>query len=61
MQSLQQKIASMQGQFEDLQNMAAQVQGSDTRLFSYSSQLLSKYDAIKTLARVSATSTFASF
>ncbi|XP_025103982.1 nesprin-1-like isoform X4 [Pomacea canaliculata] len=49
--SLQQKIASMQGQFEDLQNMAAQVQGSDTRLSSYGSQLLSKYDAIKTLAR----------
>lgn len=52
-QALQQQIASKQGQFDELQSMAAQVQGSDARLNNYSSQLVSKYEALKNTARVS--------
>nr|KAG5692778.1 hypothetical protein BaRGS_009394 [Batillaria attramentaria] len=48
---LQQQIAGKQGQFDELQNMAAQVQGSDVRLSNYSSQLISKYEAVKNMAR----------
>ena len=53
LQALQQQIASKQGQFDELQSMAAQVQGSDARLNNYSSQLISKYEAVKNTARVS--------
>ncbi|XP_076442566.1 muscle-specific protein 300 kDa-like isoform X3 [Babylonia areolata] len=49
--NLQQEIISKQGQFDELQNMAAQVQGSDVRLNNYSSQLISKYEGLKNTAR----------
>ncbi|KAK7104412.1 hypothetical protein V1264_019133 [Littorina saxatilis] len=49
--SLQQEIASKQGQFDELHSMASQVHGSDARLSNYSSQLVSKYEALKGTAR----------
>ncbi|KAK0046935.1 nesprin-1, partial [Biomphalaria pfeifferi] len=48
---LQKEILSKQDQINNLQNMAAQVQTSDPRLASYSTQLATKYEALKNLAR----------
>ncbi|XP_035824390.1 nesprin-1 [Aplysia californica] len=49
--SLQQDISSKQDQFTDLQNMAAQVQSTDTRLANYSTQLGTRYETLKSLAK----------
>ncbi|GFO48198.1 nesprin-1, partial [Plakobranchus ocellatus] len=49
--SLQKDINSRQEQFSDLQNMAAQVQNSDSRLANHSIQLGTKYESLKNLAR----------
>ncbi|CAL1544282.1 unnamed protein product [Lymnaea stagnalis] len=49
--ALQREIKSKQEQFNELQNMAAQVQSSDTRLASYSIQLGTKYESLKNLAK----------
>ncbi|KAL8590280.1 hypothetical protein ACOMHN_006396 [Nucella lapillus] len=50
-ESVQQQITSKQSQFDDLQTMVAQVQGSDTRLHNYNSQLMSRYEAVKNTAK----------
>ncbi|KAH9507324.1 hypothetical protein Btru_056910, partial [Bulinus truncatus] len=49
--ALQKEIASKQDQFNNLQNMAAQVQTTDPRLASYSTQLATKYETLKNLAK----------
>uniref|UniRef100_A0A2C9KCB0 Calponin-homology (CH) domain-containing protein n=1 Tax=Biomphalaria glabrata TaxID=6526 RepID=A0A2C9KCB0_BIOGL len=49
--ALQKEILSKQDQINNLQNMAAQVQTSDPRLASYSTQLATKYETLKNLAR----------
>ncbi|KAL5008450.1 hypothetical protein ScPMuIL_014031 [Solemya velum] len=45
--ALQQEVCSMQSHFDGLQNMGAQVQGADTRLINYSTQLNTRYEAVK--------------
>ncbi|XP_076463750.1 muscle-specific protein 300 kDa-like isoform X7 [Babylonia areolata] len=51
LKKVQQQISSKQSEIDELQTMASQVQGSDIRLNNYSSQLMSRYEALKTTAR----------
>ena len=50
-QFLQQDISAHQRQFDELQNMVTQMQGADTRLVNYSSQLNSRYETLKANTR----------
>ena len=52
LQNLQLQISSKQSQFDELQSMTSQVHVSDSRLNNQSSQLVSKYEAVKNSARV---------
>lgn len=53
LQHLQEEVHNQQVAFEELQKMAAQVQGADSRLVSLCTQLNTRYQTAKTSLRVS--------
>lgn len=54
LKKMQQEVLARQRHFDELQDMVSHMQGADTRLVNYSSQLNSRYETLKTNLRVSA-------
>lgn len=52
LKKMQQDVMARQRHFDELQDMVSHMQGADTRLVNYSSQLNSRYEHLKTNLRV---------
>jgi prefoldin subunit 5 len=53
LKKMQQEVLARQRHFDELQDMVSHMQGADSRLVNYSSQLHSRYEHLKTNLRVS--------